>query len=331
MGARVDRWELFGAETELSPRVGLAYHLPASRSVARFAYNRLFTPPPIEYVLLADFLGDARAGTGAGDVKPYTQHHVEAGWSQQVHRDVFLNLGAYRHTGENAFETTELSNSRLFLPTNFQEARANGVEVGVDVRPDAQQGLSGRVQYALAKVEFVAPISGGFAAEAHEPGEEIAPAFDQRHTLTSEAFYRHPWRHAQVGVVTRYGSGTPVERNIDVGGEEVEQIVRPPDHWTIDLSARIDLWRRGEQTVSFEFDVTNLTNNIYAIGKESEATPVQFAPRRPADVAVLNGRLTRREGHGSVPMGRDGVCPQSVRPDRCPSAIGPAPAPSGNE
>lgn len=286
VGLRLDHLNLFESYTELSPRVGLAYHFPDSGSVVRFAYNRLFTPPPIEYLLLANFLGNAAEDEHdrVGHVKPYTQHHFEAGLSQQVYDEVVVDVGVYRHDGEHAFETSEVSDTRLFVPTNFDEARAYGFELGLDYRRLASSGFSGRVQYALAKVEFVGPVSGGFAAEEHGAGEIIPPAFDQRHTLVSNVVYRQPWRGVQVGAVARYGSGTPSEQEHVEGASAI--FLYLPDHWTLDLNARVNLWAQGGRRVAFEFDVTNLTNNVYAIAKESEATPLQYAMRR-----VVGGRL----------------------------------------
>jgi hypothetical protein len=43
---------------------------------------------------------------------------------------------------------------------------------------------------------------------------------------------------------------------------------------------------QGDRHVDVEFDVTNLTDNVYAIAKESEATPIQYAMRR-----FIGGRL----------------------------------------
>ncbi|MFQ5789401.1 MAG: TonB-dependent receptor domain-containing protein [Acidobacteriota bacterium] len=282
LGIRFDHVNILDSESEVSPRVGLAYHFPKPGTVVRFAYNRLFTPPPIEYVLLAGFLGShsSEGGETVGNVKPYEQNYFEVGWSQRLRPTVFLDVAAYRHTGRNAFETSEISNTRLFLPTNFDRARARGLEITAEHRPADGMGLNARFQYALAKVEFVGPVSGGFAGEELEPGEEIPPAFDQRHTMTSNVFFRHPWRNFQAGVVLRYGSGTPVEEAVEVGGEELEQVVYLPDHWTADISARINLWRKDGRALDFELNVTNLTNRIYRVAKESEATPVQFAPRR---------------------------------------------------
>ena len=286
VGVRLDHVDSSDSYTELSPRVGLAYHFPKAGSVVRFVYNRLFTPPPIENLLLANFLGNIAEDEHdrVGNVKPYTQHHIEGGLGQEVHPDLDIAIAAYRHVGEHAFETSEISNTYLFVPTNFAEARAYGFESGVNYRPQAERGLSGRVQYSLAKVEFIGPVTGGVAAEQHGPGEVISPVFDQRHTLVSSVVYRQPWRGFQIRTVARYGSGTPSERHDEDSARGT--FVYLPDHWTFDLNARANLWRQGSWRMVLELTMTNLTNNIYAIAKESEAMPLQYAMPR-----VIGGRL----------------------------------------
>src|SRR6266478_2760320 len=57
-GLRYDRFDLVRADQQASPRVGLAYHINKTKSVVHAAYNRLFSPPPIEYSLLASFIGN---------------------------------------------------------------------------------------------------------------------------------------------------------------------------------------------------------------------------------------------------------------------------------
>jgi hypothetical protein len=67
----------------------------------------------------------------------------------------------------------------------------------------------------------------------------------------------------------RYGSGTIVE-----GGD------RLPQHFTTDLAAGVDLWNAEPRKLALEFDVTNVSNSIYQIAKESDEIPIQYAPSR---------------------------------------------------
>ncbi len=285
LGARFDQTTLVGSHQAVSPRVGLAYYFPRARTLFHFNYNRFFTPPPIEYVVLAGYLGRTLEldGVAPGITKPYTQNYFEAGWKQELRRNVFLEANAYSHRGRNSFENSEISNTRLFVPTNFARASADGVEVALSLRDLESAGFSGRIQYAAARVNFFGPVSGGFPAEALPSGQKIRPAFDQTHTGTASVFYRSRWRDLRTSLHLRYGSGTPVEEQAADGSL---QFVPLPQHLTADLSAALDLWKNEPRRLTLEFDATNLSNRLYRISKESETTPIQYAPRR-----VVQGRM----------------------------------------
>jgi len=272
LGVRYDYFDLVDTGVQTSPRVGLAYHFTKTNSVLHAAYNRYFSPPPIEYSLLASFLGHNAVDPDqrVGNVRPYRQNYFEVGWAQELHPRVSLELNAYLHTGHDSFENHEISISRIFVPINFHTARSEGAELVLNMQPLERFGISGRFQYALQKTYFYGPITGGFAGD--EPlvaGERIIPAFDQTHTGTAQIFYRKRWRGFWTGSALRYGSGTIIE-----GGS------RLPQHFTADLATGIDLWNAEPRKLALEFDVTNVSNSIYQIAKESDEIPIQFAPSR---------------------------------------------------
>jgi hypothetical protein len=76
-----------------------------------------------------------------------------------------------------------------------------------------------------------------------------------------------------VGAILRYGSGTPIE-------VEGEGFLYLPEHVTVDAMARLRLWHGSHQDLDLEVTVPNLTDNVYQIAKESEFTPIQYAPQR---------------------------------------------------
>ena len=218
-----------------------------------------------------------------GNARPYTQNYWEAGWKQELHRKVFFEFNAYRHRGRNSFENSEISNTRLFVPTNFSRASADGMEFALNFRNLEAPGFSGGIQYAAARVNFFGPVSGGFPSEDIPPGVKIRPAFDQRHTGSASLFYRRRWRDVRTAVNLRYGSGTPVEQEAPGGGLTFTTL---PQHLTVDFSAGLDLWKTEPRRLTLEFNALNLSNSVYRISKESETTPIQYAPRR-----AIVGRL----------------------------------------
>jgi len=278
LGARYDYFDLVTTAAQVSPRVGLAYHFARTKSVLHAAYNRYFSPPPIEYSLLASFIGNNAVDPDqrVGNVRAHRQHYYEVGWSQELHPRVSLELNAYLHSGRDSFENHEISISRIFVPINFHAARSSGAELVLNMKQLERLGITGRFQYALSRTYFYGPITGGFAGD--EPlvaGERIVPAFDQTHTGTAQLFYRNRWRGFWGGSALRYGSGTIVENG-----------PRLPQHFTCDLATGLTAWSSESRKLDFEFDVTNVSNSAYQIAKESEEIPIQYAPSRTVGAAL---------------------------------------------
>jgi TonB-dependent receptor-like protein/carboxypeptidase family protein len=278
LGARYDYFDLVTTAAQVSPRIGLAYHFTRTKSVLHAAYNRYFSPPPIEYSLLASFIGNNAVDPDqrVGNVRAYRQHYYEVGWSQELHPRVSLELNAYLHSGRDSFENHEISISRIFVPINFHAARSSGAELVLNMKQLERLGITGRFQYALSRTYFYGPITGGFAGD--EPlvaGERIVPAFDQTHTGTAQLFYHNRWRGFWGGSALRYGSGTIVENG-----------PRLPQHFTCDLATGLTAWSSESRKLDFEFDVTNVSNSVYQIAKESEEIPIQYAPSRTVGAAL---------------------------------------------
>ncbi len=278
LGGRYDRFDLVDSASQVSPRVGAAYHFNRTKSLLHAAYNRYFSPPPIEYSLLASFIGNAADDPDqrVGNVRAYTQNYFELGWAQELHPRVSMEVNAYFHTGRNAFENHEISISRIFVPINFDRANSKGIELVMKMRQLERIGISGRLQYSLSRTYFYGPITGGFAGdEPLQAGERIIPAFDQTHTGTAQVFYHNRWRGFWAGSAMRYGSGTIVENG-----------PRLPQHFTADLATGLTLWSSEPRRLDFECDVTNVSNSVYKIAKESEEIPIQYAPSRTAGGAL---------------------------------------------
>jgi len=278
LGLRYDYFDLVDSYDQVSPRVGMAYHFARTKSVLHAAYNRYFSPPPIEYSLLASFTGNNASDPDqrVGNVRAYTHNYFEVGWAQELHPRVSLEVNAYMHSGHNAFENHEISISRIFVPINFDKARSKGLEVILNMRQLERLGISGRFQYALSRTHFYGPITGGFAGdEPLEVGEQIIPAFDQTHTGTAQIFYHRQWHGLWAGSAMCYGSGTIVENG-----------PRLPQHFTTDLATGFALWSQEPRRLELEFDITNVSDSIYQIAKESEEIPIQYAPSRTVGGAL---------------------------------------------
>jgi len=279
IGVRWDYFNLANAFVQVSPRFAIAYHIPKSRSSLHFAYNRFFSPHPLEYMLLASHFGTAASNPGdrVGTVKPYRQHYFDLGLNQELHPKVAFEVNGFYHRGTTPFEYREISITRLFLPVNSARGVSYGVEVAVELKQLEKLGLSGRVQYAYQRTFFYGPISGGFAlAENIPPGQKFLPAFDEPHSGTAAIFYRRRWHDFTAAWLVRYGSGTASQ----------DGKVRLPSHTTADFTTGLSVWHAEAASAGLEFSLANISNDRYKIAKESGETPIQYGSPR-----ILSGRI----------------------------------------
>jgi hypothetical protein len=112
---------------------------------------------------------------------------------------------------------------------------------------------------------------------------------DQTHTLTSGVTYRHGRSGLWMSLALEYGSGTPAghggaDHEHDPGEADHEHAgegggsPRVPQHFTQNLSLGWDVVRIDDRPrVSLQFNVENLSNNVYVVAKESIFTPGQYS------------------------------------------------------
>ncbi|HLG17342.1 MAG TPA: TonB-dependent receptor [Blastocatellia bacterium] len=276
VGLRLDRYRLVTSETAVSPRVNLAYGMPGARTVLHFAYNRFFSPPPIENLLLSASLGFEGRPPGSS-----RSNHFEAGVNHSFTDKVGVRVTAYWRSDRHSFETTELANVRVFAPTTFARGKAYGLEFFSEVKEIARLGLSGYFGYTAQRVFQTGPVSGGFTFEQIEAAERAPAAFDQVHTAVAGETWREKRSGVWASAAFEYGSGTLAE--ID------EVRVRLPEHLVANFSLGVDLFRREARRLSLQVNVENATGRVYQIAKESEFTPVQYSPPR-----LISGSLSVR-------------------------------------
>jgi hypothetical protein len=272
LGLRYDQYSLVTSAHAFSPRINLAYALNGGRTVLHAAYNRFFSPPPIENLLLS-----ARLGFNGQPPRPARSNHFEAGVSRSVLDKLVLRVTGYWRSDINSFENTELANVRIFLPTTFAQGKAYGVEFASQLAELKPLGLSGYFSYTAQRAFQTAPVSGGFTIEAAPAGRRAPAAFDQIHTGVAGLTWREQHSGFWTSAAFDYGSGTPATLRDESGAE---MLVRLPAHFVTNLYFGLDLFRQEQRNVGLQFNVENLTDRVYRIAKESEFTPVQFSPPR---------------------------------------------------
>lgn len=299
LGARLDHYSLVTTATHVSPRVNAALTVGAA-TVVHASYNHFFVPPPIEGVLSSSAGLTAaiqEIGFGLPALAPTTEHQVELGVSAPV-GPVTLAVTGYSRWTENPVHTTVWPDARLYSYASFDRERAYGLETKADVPGLRQYGLTGYVNYALGRVAFFNPVTGGFVTEPEHLGATtrfLAP-MDQTHTLTAGGTYRPLRGPAWVGATVEHGSGTPMTHGAaHEHGDHAEPMPAPdqgtarvPAHTTANLSLGVDVLRGADRRprLTLRVDVENLSGRQHVIAQESEFSPGQYSIPRVIAVAA---------------------------------------------
>ena len=302
IGARADRYDLAVTAAHLSPRANLAVRA-AGGAVVHASYNRFFVPPPIEGVLsssagLTRFIQEI--GRGLPPLEPTIEDQVELGVTAPL-RALRIGATGYFRASDNPVHTTVWPDSRVYSYASFDRARAYGLELKGEAPGLARHGITAYANYALGRVYFYNPVTGGFVTEAdHLAVRNRFPGpMDQTHTFTAGATYLHQPSGLRFGSSFEYGSGTAIghgEDEHDDGEAEADHshaaaagdAVRVPGHFTANLSAGIDLLRRADRgaRLTLQVDVENVANDVYLVAQESHFSPRQFSVPRLASVTM---------------------------------------------
>ena len=114
-----------------------------------------------------------------------------------------------------------------------------------------------------------------------ETGRFLTP-MDQTHTLNAALTYHHRMSGLWGRMSFEYGTGTPTEAEEEEGATAAGPLLtRVPQHFTQDLTIGAELFRSRERSrLQLQFNIENLTNNVYKVSQESVFSPGEyFHPR----------------------------------------------------
>jgi outer membrane receptor protein involved in Fe transport len=314
LGVRYDHYKLLISDQELSPRVGFAYYIPKTQTTFRASYNRLFQPPPAENLLLASSpdaaaLSPISVLQGITTVKPILtdkENAFEAGAQQLLGQLFRLNLTVYQKRIKNFSDKDQFFETGVIFPIAISSGRVTGEEVRLESTDI--HGIHGFLSYANARAFGVTPIAGGlFLGEDPQDlflnGFEFANDHDQRNEAQFQVSYNHRRSGLYASFNGRYDSGVPVD--VEPGTTLSDFIaqgfdprlfneidfqrgrVRP--RTILDFSVGADLMQKERISMNVQFDIQNLTNELFLYNFESvfSGTHVGF-PR------LFSGRLSLR-------------------------------------
>lgn len=313
LGVRFDGYHFLVDENFVSPRLGVAYRIAKSKTVLHAGYNRFFSTPALENLLLSS-AEEARifspAGEeGAGDedkgapIRPSREWQVNGGFQQQLGRYLRLDADFYYRRFKDSADVTNFLNSGIVFPVSLARNRSKGVETRLDLAQVG--GLSGFVSYTNLHLYGFAPITGGlFLGEAvdlrEHAGERVHNEEDQRNTVVFQFMYDRLPGKLWMAFGGRHDSGYSVETEPGEDQGEFEKefpkkildrvnfergFVKP--HTILDFSIGRDITINEHVSLSGQFNIQNLADRFYLITFESVFSKTAIG--RPRD---FSGKLS---------------------------------------
>jgi hypothetical protein len=236
LGLRYDHNDLPVTDSELEPRVGLAYFIEKSKTVFRASYNRVVYTPEYENVLLSSspqagaivppaIQGSAQLGGGVLPVQAEVQNAYTAGVQQGLGKKVRLDIDFWQRDGKYAGDQDQFLNTGIVFPLAFQEGHLHGWNVRLDLADTA--GVRGFLSAGHVRAVYVAPPVGGLFLDAGTLDQLAGGPFlidhDQKlqvqAAVTWDIFKSGFW----VGTNVRYDSGL-------VTGSDPASLLADPDN-----------------------------------------------------------------------------------------------------
>lgn len=207
-------------QSELQPRVGIAYNIYATGTVFRASYDRLMITPENENLALSTSQQAWDLGPGAGTPVPPLAAEVQnsylIGVEQQLGSKVRIVADYWKRSGRNAADNEQFLNTGILFPIAADRGRFKGYDLRLETVPI--HGWSGYLSAGHTEAIFVAPTVGGLQLESPEaaPGESFLIDHDQKLSAQAGVRFEHGGFSGQVSA--RYDSGLVAGDPADAAG-----------------------------------------------------------------------------------------------------------------
>jgi hypothetical protein len=175
VGIRYDHANFPLSESQLEPRVGLAYYLPATKTVFRVSYNRIFITPEYEDVLFSSssqasslappaVQASRELGQGLIPVPAARQNVYDVGVQQSVGSKLRLDIDFWERRVRFVADQAQFQNTGIVFPVAFDHGRLHGWNVRLDLAPIG--GLTGYASVGHVHAVYFPPLAGGLFLDA---------------------------------------------------------------------------------------------------------------------------------------------------------------------
>jgi len=175
LGLRYDHNDLPVVDSEIQPRIGLAYFIAKSNTVFRLSYNRVLYTPEYENIVFSSspeagtlvppaVQGSAQLGGGVLPVHSEVQNAYTAGMQQGLGRKLRLDIDFWQRDSKFAGDQDQFLNTGIVFPLAFQGGKLHGWNVRLDLAETA--GVRGFLSAGHTRAIYVAPPVGGLFLDA---------------------------------------------------------------------------------------------------------------------------------------------------------------------
>jgi hypothetical protein len=303
LGLRADWSRLLVHASQWSPRLGVSYHMPHTRTTLRASFGRFFQPPQPENLLLASseearalspFAGETGGGAA---LPPDRQTAIDLTLDQRLGRHARLDISYWRRRMRNVADPNVFFGTTIVFPNSVDRGEAAGVDVRVDL--SGVKGWSAYASYTHARVTQYGPINGGLFLEDEiieiGPGTAFTPDHDQRHVGGLGVTYEHERAGFWASASARYESGTPLE----VGDTELDELLERPGaelvdfergrvkpRQVLDVTVLQQLHRGRRVDFTLRLAVLNVTGARWAFNFGNPFSGTHFGPRTTLKVSL---------------------------------------------
>jgi hypothetical protein len=266
-GLRYDHNDLFEKESLLQPRVGLAYSIPATRTVLRASYDRMFITPEYENILLSSSAAAAslvppelqdNSQLGSGQLFNVSERHNawNVGLQQGIGSALRIDLSWWKRKVVNAADQDQFFNTGIVFPLNFKGADLAGWNARLDGGP--WNGVRGYLSLGHVHALYENPFVGGLFLDAGAldtlSGGSFIIDHDQDLQEQLGIFWDVPRTGFWLGLTQRYDSGLVTDAGTLEGVlsspdtayaapylrfDEDPQRIKPRNVWNASLGARL--------------------------------------------------------------------------------------------
>jgi TonB-dependent Receptor Plug Domain len=278
-GVRWDHYQLLLNRQAVDPRFSIARYFPSAGVVIHFSYDRIFSTPSSENILLSSSTAVESIDPSEFlrlPVEPSEGNYYEAGLTKSFFGKFKLDANYFRRLVANYADDDQIDNTSISFPIAFSKAVIYGAEGKIDM---PQWGrFSGFVSYSYTVGQAWFPVTGGLflGDDAENPTSGHFPdSQDQRNTVRGRMRFQVAPRLWIAGGI-QYDTGLPFDFDGDPStvlaqyGQQVLNRInfdrgRIYPSFQVNVSAGAILYKSERMNVQFQADGQNLTNVLDVI------------------------------------------------------------------